>query len=462
MIPAEPRFIWDLECHVIDSNALRIVLLIGLLSAVLRAQEATRAEPLSEEAVKATLSFLADDAMSGRDTPSPGLERAADWIEARFKSLGLKPGAGESFSHVYEKPGLEFATDEGFLLEIGSGQDRLVLKPGKDARLFRLHRAFAEEKAVLDRYDGSANDIRAMRRAAGVRRPLLVEVEASSALWKQTAGKKRLLKPRFRGRPPVILVRKGLLPKGKIEGKIALTAPREVTLKLRNPVAVLPGTKRPEERIIISAHYDHVGLGLPRAGDGVYNGADDDATGTTAVLQLAEAFAASGARERSLVFVAFSAEEKGLLGSKAFAENAPFDLGSVVANLNLEMLGRPGNKKERGTAWMTGRDLSDLEKMLVPGFKRAGIKIREFEMQRQLFGASDNFSLARRGVVAQSISAGGLHEDYHQPSDEVAKIDLPHMTKVIRGIFEAAGDLADSKKKPAYNAKGMKAIAGRH
>lgn len=444
---------------------MRITLLVLALATVLHAQGEQPAQaptdPLSDASVRATLSHLASDAMEGRDTPSRGLEAAADWIEARFKTLGLKPGAGESYSHTYELPGLEFATQADFTLRVGRGEDARDLVAGEEVRLFRAHAAIAEEDITLDRYDAANTDPKLQRRAQGARRPLLIEVAEDSGIWKSATETKRILKPRFRPRAPIFLVKKGLLPEGKLKGRVSVRAPKEVKLKLRNIVGVLPGTKRKNERIVFSAHYDHIGFVVPRGGDGLNNGADDDATGTTAVLQLAAAFAKTGPRERTLVFTTFSAEEKGLLGSKAFAENPPFPLKSVIANLNLEMLGRPGKEEERKTVWMTGRDYSDLEKILAPGFKRAGIKLREFEMQRQLFGASDNFSLAMKGVVAQSISGGGLHKDYHQPSDEVEKIDIEHMSALIRGIYEAAGDLADSKKKPKYNAKGKKAIAPR-
>ncbi|MEZ6196929.1 MAG: M20/M25/M40 family metallo-hydrolase [Planctomycetota bacterium] len=417
------------------------------------------AGPLDEASVRATLEHLCSDEMAGRDTPSAELDRAADWIAKRFREAGLASGAGEKCFHEYSLPGRSFATGGGFILTVKTPEGDKQLEPGVDVRLFRAQSAFAEEEVEFDRWDASSTDRRKFVLAQRTRRPLLVEIDPSNPVWRATEGTKQVLAPRSRGggRPPVFLVRKGLLPPGVIKGRAAVPAPEKIDLALRNVVGVLKGTKRPEERIIISAHYDHIGVGLPFADDGVFNGADDDATGTTAVIQLAQAFAKAGARERTLVFVAFSAEEKGLRGSAAFAEKPPFALDTVVANLNLEMLGRP-DEKDRFTAWMTGRDLSDLEDRLRPGFERAGITLREFEMQRQLFRASDNFSLARQGVVAQSVSAGGLHEDYHQPTDELAKIDVPHMTRVIKGIFEAAGDLADQKDRPAYNAAGKKIL----
>ena len=253
----------------------------------------------------------------------------------------------------------------------------------------------------------------------------------------------------------MLLVRKAALA-GKTVVKAALTLPEaeKVDVSLRNVVALLPGADRQSEIVLVSSHYDHIGIGGAVRGDAINNGADDDATGTTAVLVLAQALASRGARlPRTLAFVNFSAEEKGLKGSAAFAEKPPFPLERVVCNLNLEMLGRPAPGNQ-GRAWLTGRKLSDLESIVAPALASAGVDCIQFELEGQLFFQSDNYSLAKKGVVAHSISAGYLHPDYHRPSDEVAKIDVPHMTKVIRGLYAACVEVASRDERPAYNEDG--------
>jgi Zn-dependent M28 family amino/carboxypeptidase len=230
---------------------------------------------------------------------------------------------------------------------------------------------------------------------------------------------------------------------------------------LHNVVACIPGRSdrlpsavRADEVVLFSAHYDHVGVGLPVAGDAVRNGADDDATGTTAVLLLAEAFARRRQPlPRTLVFACFSGEERGMRGSRAFAADPPVPLASIVANLNLEMLGRPDDCGVR-RAWITGAELSDFAATAAAGLARAGIELAAHPQAPALFFASDNISLARHGVVAHSISAGSLHPDYHQPSDEVDKLDLEHMTAVIRGLYEAGIEFATHPERPQWNDQG--------
>ncbi|MHC4921618.1 MAG: M20/M25/M40 family metallo-hydrolase, partial [Planctomycetota bacterium] len=315
---------------------------------------------------------------------------------------------------------------------------------------------------------------RRLRRAAP-RRPVLIVVGQDSSLWKACAGIRSQLTRRWgrvRSRAPFLLVREGLLPaqdpdrdedeeqdeEAGVRVAIKMAAPAEVQLQLKNVVGVLRGKKKPGEYVLFSAHYDHLGVALPRRGDTVYNGADDDATGTTAVLSLAEAYARNQARpDCSLLFVCFSGEEKGLLGSRAFVQDPPVPLRAIRVDINIEMIGRPlrGN---RMAAWVTGKSLSDFEKIVAAGFKRADIRVVGFAQAAMLFGASDNISLARKGIVAHSISAGSLHRDYHQPSDEIEKLDLEHMTAVIRGLYEVGLEFANRKQRPQYNKRGRRQL----
>jgi len=112
----------------------------------------------------------------------------------------------------------------------------------------------------------------------------------------------------------------------------------------------------------------------------------------------------------------------------------------------------------RKAAWLTGRELSDLEPIVRGSLGRGGVELVDFPMARQLFRASDNISLARKGVVAHSISAGSLHADYHQPSDELEKIDFEHMTAVLRGLFVLGQELADREGGFAYNEAGRELL----
>ncbi len=423
------------------------ILLIGRLGAQ------TQGEIIEETSVRATLSHLASDELMGRDTPSPGLDAAADWIEERFREAGLKPLPGlRGYRHHYKRPGWVVKGDD-VALTLRAGGKTVRLKPGEDVRVF---------------WNGSAVDVKAVpiarqRRRRGRKRPAarVVEVGTESPLWKAAAGERRLLAPRWGGGGAVLLVRRGRLPKGDLVGDLHLPAPRSVELDLVNVVGWLPGESLKDEYVMLSAHYDHIGLRAGEGADVIANGADDDASGTTAVVELAKALGGRKDRpKRSLLFVCFSGEEKGLLGSGAFANTPPVPLDGIVADINIEMIGRPleGN---RMAAWLTGEDFSDFKDFARKAFKRAGVRLVSFGMARQLFRQSDNWSLASKGVVAHSISAGSLHDDYHQVTDEVKKIDVEHMTRIIGGLRELALELANAERAPRYNEKG-RALLERH
>lgn len=186
----------------------------------------------------------------------------------------------------------------------------------------------------------------------------------------------------------------------------------------------------------------------------INNGADDNATGVTAVVTLADAFASLQTRpERSVIFMTFWGEEKGLLGSKYYTENPLWPLDQTVANINIEMIGRPEEKAE-GRTWGTGWTRSDLGTLMALGAARAGVEVFHHEdVSEMLYTRSDNYSFVQKGVIAHSFSAGSLHSDYHQPSDEVSKLNLPHMTHIIQGLFAGALPIADGQLTPVKTEK---------
>ena len=433
---------------------------------------------ITEARVTEIVSFLASDDMAGRDTPSRGQNAAAEFLAASFEAAGLQPVNG-SYFHEYELPGQVLdSTAVKVTLFLKGQSEGVELEGDRDVRIYRPASAAFDVQdspvTVSAADSASGGRGRGRRRGAGGAGPgpvSLIKVDPeSSALWKVAAGQREVLGGgggrggrggrRGRGgatqvRPPTLLVREGALPEGEIDrAHISVPAPKAVSVKLRNVVAVLPGTDKKDEFVLFSAHYDHVGVGLPRDGDGIFNGADDNASGTTSVLTLAEAYAKSGvAHRRSFMFVGFSGEEKGLRGAREFAEAPSVPLEQIAVNLNIEMVGRPLPGK-RNAAWVTGKQYSDFESIVEIGFERAGIELMDFERASGLFNSSDNAALASKGVVAHSISAGSLHEDYHQVSDHVDKLDLPHMTNVIRGIYEAGLEFANREARPAYNAVG--------
>ena len=213
-------------------------------------------------------------------------------------------------------------------------------------------------------------------------------------------------------------------------------------------IGVLPGSDETlaSEALVISAHLDHLG----EVGGTVYNGADDNATGVTAVVSLADAFGALENRpKRSVVFMAFWGEEQGLRGSRDFAERPLWPLENMVANINIEMIGRP-ESGARNKTWVTGWERSDLGPLMALGAKRVDTLVfahPQFSGD-MLYRASDNWPLADKGVIAHSFSAGSLHSDYHQPTDDWQRLELDHMTAVIRGLFAGALPIANGELTP--------------
>lgn len=220
-----------------------------------------------------------------------------------------------------------------------------------------------------------------------------------------------------------------------------------------NVLGLLKGSdpKLAREVIVVDAHYDHLGIGAPVAGDSIYNGADDDASGTVSVLAVAKALARGPRPKRSILFVLTTGEEEGLLGTRWLLAHFPLSLDSVAANLETEMIGRPDSLAGGpGKAWLTGYDRSTMGAMLA----RAHIAIvRDPRPSQHFFERSDNIAFAERGIPAHTLSSFNLHADYHQPSDDLSRIDFAHMTAVINSARRAVELLANGPL-PVWNPGG--------
>lgn len=206
-----------------------------------------------------------------------------------------------------------------------------------------------------------------------------------------------------------------------------------------------------DEVILLSAHIDHLGdrSGKPGAGpDTIFNGADDDASGSVAVLELMDALARGRPLRRSVVFALFGSEERGGLGSRHFADAPTVPLARIVANLQFEMIGRPDGTVPPRTLWLTGYERSNLG----PELARNGARlVADPHPEMNFFVRSDNIQFARRGVVAHTVSSYGLHKEYHTPADEIGLVDFPHMAAAIESLVEPIRRLADSAFTPEWN-----------
>jgi len=212
-----------------------------------------------------------------------------------------------------------------------------------------------------------------------------------------------------------------------------------------NVLAKIEGTTHKQQIILLSAHLDHLGV---RDGK-MYPGADDDASGTVAVMELARALSREERPQRTLLFALFGSEEEGLLGSRYFLQQPPFPIHDIVANLNFEMIGRPDAKVKPDELWLTGWERTNLgPELAAHGAQLVG----DPHPEENFFMRSDNYALARDGIVAQTVSSYGLHKDYHQPTDTLDKVDWQHLDSAIGSMIAPVSWLANSDFTPQWNA----------
>ena len=211
-----------------------------------------------------------------------------------------------------------------------------------------------------------------------------------------------------------------------------------------NVLAKIEGTTQRDQIILLSAHLDHLGI---RNGK-VYPGADDDASGTAAVMELGRALAKEPRSKRTVVFALWGSEEAGLVGARYFLKHPTFDWHRIVANLEFEMIGRPDPMVKPEQLWLTGWDRTNLGPELA---RRGAQLVGDPHPQQNFFTRSDNYALARAGIIAQTVSSYGLHKDYHQPTDTRDRIDWQHLDSAIGSMIAPIDWLANSSFSPQWN-----------
>jgi len=217
-----------------------------------------------------------------------------------------------------------------------------------------------------------------------------------------------------------------------------------------NAIGKITGTDRTlgSQVILISSHLDHLGVRDNAPGeDKIFNGADDDASGSIAVLELARTLASGKRPKRTVYFVCFGSEEIGGFGAGHFVTHLPFPKEKLVANLEFEMMGRPDAAVKPDELWLTGYDRSNLG----PELARRGAKlVNDPHPEQKFFQRSDNYTLAKQGIIAHTVSSYGLHTDYHKASDEIKTIDFTHMTGAINSMFKPVQWLVNSTFVPTW------------
>ncbi len=254
-----------------------------------------------------------------------------------------------------------------------------------------------------------------------------------------------------------------------VNKKVSLSvAVKTENISTQNVVGILEGSDPvlKNEYVAVGAHYDHDGIKDPINGDAIWNGADDDGSGTVAVMAIAEAFAKGATRpKRSIIFVWHAAEEKGLWGSEYFANNPTVPITSIVTQLNIDMIGRaqkPGDENhpvnkdlaKPGEVFVVGSkmmstELGELSESLNKSFLNLqfNYKYDDPNDPERIFYRSDHYNYAVKGVPI-IFYTDGTHVDYHQPTDTVEKIDFPQMEKITRTVFAMGWELANRTNRP--------------
>ena len=453
---------------------------------------------ISPDSLKGNLSFIASDLLEGRDTPSRGLEIAGEYIAAQFRKAGLEPGGGADYFQN-AKLMMQAPNPDGFVLTFSSGEQKVSIPSNqagihvsaeldlKDAPVYKLDLANAEGiggltaeelngKVVLTELTRAAmqNGRAAMTKLRSAKPALVVMLERKAGESLAHVGP-QLFDPEGResGNTPRLSIggddashfydalKPGLSADAKADVHVA--APKDQPVQLRNVVGILRGSD-PALRdtcVVLSAHYDHIGQKPPGEGDRIYNGANDDGSGTVSVIEIANALASLKERpKRSIVFVTFFGEEKGGFGSRYYARHPPIALQGTIADINLEQVGRTDSDDgpKIANASLTGFDYSNVPEVAKAAGDLTGIKVYKDEHKSdQYFAQSDNVFLAESGVPAHSLTVAFVYPDYHGVGDEWTKIDYANMAKVDRMVATAILMLADNTVTPQWNANNPKA-----
>lgn len=438
-------------------------------------------ERISAQSLRGHVSFLASDLLEGRATPSRGLDVAAEYIAAQFRRAGLKPVAPDGYFQTAHFVISEQSADGAELtvktpeaeLRIASG-DLRIESPGRadfenvvpvkvDLREARPEDVAGKVIAVMAERPRSLRAAQALKPAA-----VILASDASSAREPESARHLEEVEQRL-GFPVVRvydfrfskLVRSAKTGPLRATLSLRLKPPSERFADLKNVAGLLPGSDRAlrDTYILLTAHYDHIGMKTEGEGDRIYNGANDDASGDAAVMEIASALAASNpGPRRSVLFMTYFGEEEGLLGSRYYGRHPLFPLKQTVADLNLEHLGRTdGDSRGPGTATMTGYGYTDITDAFEMAGKATGVKIYSPPNQGdEFFARSDNQSLADRGIPATTILTTFEFPDYHNVGDEWDKLDYPNLEKVSRTIALTVMMLADDPQAPRWNAGNTK------
>ena len=457
------------------------------------------------------IGVIAADSMMGRDTPSRGLELTARYVADQFRKFGLKPGGENGWLQRYEitRRRLDLS---GSRVVLSAGEQNAVASfasavrydggpvpetPVKGTALLVGGRQTAESAGGIEVRDkivlyvpqpssppeATQQILRALYLAGPKALITLNEADSAgfAAAIPRRASERTVVGP-APARPVALQVREavaaGLLTRAGVDLPatrgasepvvrelprltVAIEMKDSVTSSLSAPntVGILEGSdpKLKDEYLVYSAHMDHIGI-TPGQIDSINNGADDDASGTVGVTELAEAFSRPGARpKRSIIFLTVSGEEKGLWGSKYFTDHPPVPIGQIVADINIDMIGR----NWPDTIVAIGKEHSDLGSTL----NRVNAAHRELGMtaiddrwpEERFYFRSDHYNFARKGVPILFFF-NGVHEDYHEVTDSPDKINSEKEARILRLLFYLGQAIGNVPDRPQWKPESYKEI----
>ncbi len=460
--------------------------------------------------LKGDLSFLASDALQGRYTPSPSLDVAAEFVASQFRAAGLDPGGDQDYFQTAtmidrHMPKLQgdmvvrqgsrttfipaqsvTISDESQLVKIDRAP--VIVFPSRDPDVLKSVDVTAKAVVVPETPVGRApRDANAARK----RRAFDKAIASSNAAVEILVGQQRQLPMNTKlvpateaqeHRVPVVVVTSDELqawldhPDSGSEDRtvsLDIPAPEDHRVVLKNVIGILRGSdpNLKDTYVLLTAHYDHIGT-TETAGraaqnrtqnpnDHIYNGANDDGSGTVSVIEIAKALAKLNPHpKRSVVFMTFFGEERGELGSQYYARHPVVPIVKTVADVNLEQVGRTDSTVGRqvNNASMTGYDYSDVPKFFEDAGRETGIKVyMDKEASDAFFTRSDNASLAEEGVPAHSLTVAFDYPDYHGLGDRWQKIDYENMARVDRMVALGVLNIANSARAPQWNVQNPRA-----
>jgi hypothetical protein len=440
-----------------------------LLTADLTPQMQSTIDHISAQSLRGHLSFLASDLLEGRATPSRGLDLAAEYIAAQFRRAALEPAGDDGYFQTATLMEREPNWD-GFEMTVTSGAKTIRIDKSEAYLVPESALNLHDVPIVVADANGPAGDTRGKvvftlntRGRANFDQPALVIAFSANI----TTGPQVRDPEAGPGRGAMNLVNKPELatflrdnPGARLSVHMAASIERPV--KVHNVAGVLRGSD-PQLRdtyVMLTAHYDHLGM---RTGgdDKIFNGANDDGSGTVSVVEIASAIAALDRHPaRSILFMTFFGEERGLVGSRYYGRHPLVPLAKTIADLNLEQIGRTDSTDgpQVATASITGYDFSELPGILAEAGKIAGVKIYKNEQASDpYFARSDNQALADVGIPAHTLCVAFDYPDYHKVGDHWDKIDFANMAKVDRAAALALLHLASDAPPPKWNESNSKA-----